>query len=312
MSVVSPEQTSPPAPPPQSPPHPFLDPELAPATLNSLSAAATSSSHSNPLNEFAQQVLGAEEDAENLLGFGRGGHNMLEEQSFGDLLQSEERREARDSHEGLDGDRMNHDAQENDTSAVDFQGLPEGEIGINLENHELGENAAVQQQGIYGGRIAKRRRIGGGEETLTDANGQPLEPQEYARLKRDSHKEVERRRRENINDGINEIAHLIPGGMDKQGKGMLLKRAATYIIELVEKAARMEEDGQKRDVEKQDLEAQIAHLQSQLQDEHARSMRFETSWREAEDRAASSNFELERLKLEVEELKGAQGQAAEA
>ena len=35
-------------------------------------------------------------------------------------------------------------------------------------------------------------------------------------------------------------------------------------------------------------------------------MRFETSWREAEDRAASSNFELERLRAELEELRGTQ------
>lgn len=32
-------------------------------------------------------------------------------------------------------------------------------------------------------------------------------------------------------------------------------------------------------------------------------MRFETSWREAEDRAAASQFELDRVKTELEELK---------
>lgn len=48
-------------------------------------------------------------------------------------------------------------------------------------------------------------------------------------------------------------------------------------------------------------------------------MRFETSWREAEDRAAASQFELDRLKTELDELKKAQagstaegGEAAEA
>lgn len=46
-------------------------------------------------------------------------------------------------------------------------------------------------------------------------------------------------------------------------------------------------------------------------------MRFETSWREAEDRAAASQFELDRVKTELDELKKANapaegGEASEA
>jgi chromosome segregation ATPase len=52
------------------------------------------------------------------------------------------------------------------------------------------------------------------------------------------------------------------------------------------------------------LQSQIAHLQSRLSDEHARSIRYETSWRGAEDRVATSQFELENLKAEIKELKG--------
>lgn len=51
------------------------------------------------------------------------------------------------------------------------------------------------------------------------------------------------------------------------------------------------------------LQATLAHVESRLAEEQARSIRFETSWREAEDRAASSQFELERIKAELEELK---------
>lgn len=47
----------------------------------------------------------------------------------------------------------------------------------------------------------------------------------------------------------------------------------------------------------------IAHLEARLADERSRSIRFESSWRQAEDLAASSNFELERLKAELEKLK---------
>ncbi|OCF37181.1 hypothetical protein I317_00095 [Kwoniella heveanensis CBS 569] len=371
MSVAAPRPGSLPAT-HHSPTAEFLDPQLADQpTLNSIGAAASSdlpavgepsSSSSvggNPLNEFAQQVLGHEEDAENLLDFGRGGQSILEEQSFGDLLQNEERRErsqkqlqnqnqgAHDDddpglhihhhdhndpssslqggeydphghgHEHLStghnesthgdlnmgGDGLHPTGTENGGPAGDENGRGEGIAGG--QDALNGGGVGVVQHTIYGGRIGKRKRIPGVEETVTDADGHPIEPQEYVRLKKDSHKEVERRRRENINDGINEIAQLIPGGLEKQGKGNLLKRAATYIIEMSEKVARADEEAGKREVEKQDLEAQLAHLQAQLRDEHARSLRFETSWREAEDRAASSNFELERLKAEVEELKAA-------
>lgn len=44
-------------------------------------------------------------------------------------------------------------------------------------------------------------------------------------------------------------------------------------------------------------------MQNRLADEHTRSIRYETSWREAEDRAASSQFELERVKGELELLR---------
>ncbi|WVQ96493.1 hypothetical protein IAU59_003598 [Kwoniella sp. CBS 9459] len=378
MSVAEPRPPSPAA---HSPSTSFLDPQLADQpTLNSLAASSSdvpaggepssSSSGGNPLNEFAQQVLGHEEDAENLLDFGRGGQSMLEEQSFGDLLQNEERRERSqkklqnqstadhedsglhihhhdhddhpsglqegeydshdhghahghgDQHEGAHADSTQGDIQmgveglegthptgtENGALTGDEHGQGDGTgSGDGLGEHDAmnGGGVGVVQHTIYGGRIGKRKRVPGVEETLTDADGHPIEPQEYARLKKDSHKEVERRRRENINDGINEIAQLIPGGLEKQGKGNLLKRAATYIIEMSEKVARADEEAGKREAEKLDLEAQLAHLQAQLRDEHARSLRFETSWREAEDRAASSNFELERLKAEVEELKAA-------
>ncbi|WWC88543.1 uncharacterized protein L201_003454 [Kwoniella dendrophila CBS 6074] len=197
----------------------------------------------------------------------------------------------------------------------------------NPDDHNLNSQITAQQQQqqpnlnlVYGGRIGKRKRIShhnslgdngtgaGGrlDEIVTDAHGNPVSPHEYVRLKKDSHKEVERRRRVNINDGINEIAQLVPGGKDKQGKSTLLKRAATYLIELTEKLRIGEEETTKREIEKQDLEAQLAHLQAQMQEERDRSMRFETSWREAEDRAASSNFELERIRAELEELRGVQ------
>ena len=47
---------------------------------------------------------------------------------------------------------------------------------------------------------------------------------------------MERRRRENINDGITEIAKHVPGGCEKMGKGTFLQRAAQYMEEIAARA----------------------------------------------------------------------------
>ncbi|KAL8777009.1 MAG: hypothetical protein Q9194_002811 [Teloschistes cf. exilis] len=53
---------------------------------------------------------------------------------------------------------------------------------------------------------------------------------EWHKVRRDNHKEVERRRRETINEGINEIAKIVPGC--EKNKGSILQRAVEYITQL--------------------------------------------------------------------------------
>ncbi|KAI7893599.1 uncharacterized protein EV154DRAFT_409712, partial [Mucor mucedo] len=53
---------------------------------------------------------------------------------------------------------------------------------------------------------------------------------EWHKQRRENHKQVERRRRENINEGINEIARIVPGC--EKNKGSILNRAAVYIRQL--------------------------------------------------------------------------------
>ncbi|KNC98704.1 uncharacterized protein SPPG_06382 [Spizellomyces punctatus DAOM BR117] len=60
----------------------------------------------------------------------------------------------------------------------------------------------------------------------------PVGSEEWLRQRRENHKEVERRRRETINDGINELAKLIPEG--EKNKGRILSRAVQYIHQLKE------------------------------------------------------------------------------
>ncbi|KFH44907.1 Transcriptional regulator-like protein [Hapsidospora chrysogenum ATCC 11550] len=56
--------------------------------------------------------------------------------------------------------------------------------------------------------------------------------EEWHKMRKDNHKEVERRRRETINEGINELAKIVPGC--EKNKGSILQRACHFIIQLKE------------------------------------------------------------------------------
>ncbi|KAL2000640.1 hypothetical protein VTN02DRAFT_2805 [Thermoascus thermophilus] len=62
---------------------------------------------------------------------------------------------------------------------------------------------------------------------------------EWHTIRKNNHKEVERRRREAINEGINQIAQLVPN-CDKN-KGAILQRAIEYICQLHEEKKSMTE-----------------------------------------------------------------------
>ncbi|KAI8875344.1 hypothetical protein K501DRAFT_263928 [Backusella circina FSU 941] len=81
-------------------------------------------------------------------------------------------------------------------------------------------------------------------DTPEQAKNQAEEPEEakpsvgseeWHRQRRENHKQVERRRRETINEGINEIARIVPGC--EKNKGSILHRAAAYIRQLKENEA---------------------------------------------------------------------------
>ncbi|KAK4123095.1 hypothetical protein N657DRAFT_656415 [Parathielavia appendiculata] len=56
--------------------------------------------------------------------------------------------------------------------------------------------------------------------------------EEWHKMRKDNHKEVERRRRETINEGINELAKIVPGC--EKNKGSILQRAVAFITQLKE------------------------------------------------------------------------------
>lgn len=69
------------------------------------------------------------------------------------------------------------------------------------------------------------------QQQVSEGDGKPTPgSDEWHKQRRENHKQVERRRRENINEGINEIARIVPGC--EKNKGSILNRAAAYIRQL--------------------------------------------------------------------------------
>ncbi|KAF9103431.1 basic helix-loop-helix protein [Mortierella sp. GBA35] len=84
---------------------------------------------------------------------------------------------------------------------------------------------------------------------------------EWHKIRRDNHKEVERRRRENINEGINDLAKVVPNC--EKNKGAILREAVKYIKSVLAENERLTGElavatTAKYDVEKFLLEKSVA------------------------------------------------------
>ncbi|KAG7087730.1 hypothetical protein E1B28_013676 [Marasmius oreades] len=117
-------------------------------------------------------------------------------------------------------------------------------------------------------------------------NGAAMGSDEWARMRKDNHKEVERRRRSNINEGINELGRIVPNGSGEKSKGAILSRAVQYIHHLKENEARNIE---KWTLEKLLMDQAMGDLQAQL--EEVRNM-----WTEERNGRQRVEAELEALK----------------
>jgi len=95
----------------------------------------------------------------------------------------------------------------------------------------------------------------------TRTRNQHMGNDEWTRQRKDNHKEVERRRRGNINEGINELGRIVPNGSGEKAKGAILSRAVQYIHHLKENEARNIE---KWTLEKLLMDQAMGDLQGQL------------------------------------------------
>jgi len=98
--------------------------------------------------------------------------------------------------------------------------------------------------------------------------------EEWHKVRKDNHKEVERRRRETINEGITELAKIVPGC--EKNKGSILQRAVSFIQQLKENEANNIE---KWTLEKLLTEQAIAELSASNDKLKAEC---ERAWREVE------------------------------
>ncbi|EGO03013.1 hypothetical protein SERLA73DRAFT_47923 [Serpula lacrymans var. lacrymans S7.3] len=111
---------------------------------------------------------------------------------------------------------------------------------------------------------------------------------EWTRQRKDNHKEVERRRRGNINEGINELGRIVPNSSGEKAKGAILSRAVQYIHHLKENEARNIE---KWTLEKLLMDQAMGDLQAQLEE----MRRLWDEERIARQRADGELNELRRL-----------------
>ncbi|KAF4625390.1 hypothetical protein G7Y89_g12777 [Cudoniella acicularis] len=119
---------------------------------------------------------------------------------------------------------------------------------------------------------------------------------EWHKVRKDNHKEVERRRRETINEGINELAKIVPGC--EKNKGSILQRAVSFITQLKENET---QNIEKWTLEKLLTEQAIAELSAsndKLKAECERAWREVETWKKTCQSAGLAPKKEEDLKFQ--------------
>ncbi|QLL34589.1 hypothetical protein HG536_0G04510 [Torulaspora globosa] len=150
--------------------------------------------------------------------------------AYSDLMQhpgEEKHRRALKSRRGDEDEEFEEEEEEEEElddqiKDPDHIPEPESERKALLAGDEEDEDEEEGKK-LFGAAAAGRR-------------GRKLAPmtgsEEWKRQRKDSHKEVERRRRENINTAINKLSELLP--VKESSKAAILARAAEYIQKLKE------------------------------------------------------------------------------
>ncbi|CAI7588599.1 bHLH domain-containing protein [Penicillium cosmopolitanum] len=99
---------------------------------------------------------------------------------------------------------------------------------------------------------------------------------EWHQIRKNNHKEVERRRREAINEGINQISRLVPN-CDKN-KGAILQRAIEYICQLQDEKKNIDERFEQHSLTTNHALSEISASNQKLKAEVSRRNNMAQKW----------------------------------
>ncbi|KAI9864521.1 MAG: basic helix-loop-helix protein [Trichoglossum hirsutum] len=156
-------------------------------------------------------------------------------------------------------------------------GTSGGEGDRNLDpSFGMGEHDGSQSQQLehFGVDVGAPTGRAGSSREGSSTQKPAVGSDEWHRVRRDNHKEVERRRRETINEGINELSKIVPGC--EKNKGSILQRAVSFITQLKENEA---QNIEKWTLEKLLTEQAISELSASVD---KLKNECERAWREAE------------------------------
>ncbi|KIW27462.1 uncharacterized protein PV07_07196 [Cladophialophora immunda] len=102
---------------------------------------------------------------------------------------------------------------------------------------------------------------------------------EWHQLRKDNHKEVERRRREVINEGIENIAKIVPG--TEKNKGAILQRSYEYIQEFHNEKNKWDNERATFDIAIKELTSRLDRMKESARTAWAESSKWQSRCREA-------------------------------
>ncbi|KIX96778.1 uncharacterized protein Z520_07498 [Fonsecaea multimorphosa CBS 102226] len=102
---------------------------------------------------------------------------------------------------------------------------------------------------------------------------------EWHQLRKDNHKEVERRRREVINEGIENIAKIVPG--TEKNKGAILQRTYEYIQELLNEKNKWDNERATFDIAIKELTSRLDRMKESARTAWAETTKWQSRCREA-------------------------------
>ncbi|KAI0938006.1 hypothetical protein AcW1_002333 [Taiwanofungus camphoratus] len=149
------------------------------------------------------------------------------------------------------------------TSVMRTQAHDGGEGAQRLEGQDAGAGDGGNGSDGAGDGSDKAGNSGKSSGGRRGGRNAAMSNDEWTRQRKDNHKEVERRRRGNINEGISELGRIVPNGSGEKAKGAILSRAVQYIHHLKENEARNIE---KWTLEKLLMDQAMGDLQAQLEE----------------------------------------------